>query len=106
MDFSGMKDMFNQVRDAQKRMKEIQKELSNMRIETETGGGTVKAMVDGEGNLVNLELDLSIFDRGETSMLPKLIIKAVQEAQKKAKKEAMGKAKGLTGGLNIPGLGL
>lgn len=106
MDFSSMKDMFNQVRDAQKQMKEMQKELSAMRVSTETGGGTVKAVVDGEGKLIDLDLDLSLIENGEKSALSKLIIKAVQEAQSRAKKEAMEKAKGLTGGLNIPGLGL
>ena len=105
MDFSNMKDMLSQVRNAQKQMKEMQKQLSKMRIEAETGGGTVKAIVDGEAILVDLEIDTSILEPSELKALPKLITKAVQEAQKKAKKEAMDQAKSMAG-LNIPGLGL
>jgi hypothetical protein len=106
MDLSGMKDMFQQVRTAQKQMKEMQKELGKMRIEAETGAGVVKAIVDGEANLLELKIDDSILNPSELKNLPKLVLKAVQEAQKKAKKEAMDKAKGMAGGLKIPGLGL
>ena len=105
MDLPGMKDMLSQMRNAQKQMKEMQKQLGKMRVEAETGGGTVKAIVDGEANLIDLEIDTSLLEPSELKALPKLITKAVQEAQKKAKKEAMNQAKSMTG-LNIPGLGL
>jgi len=105
MKFGDMKDMFSQVREAQKKMKEMQKELSNKRIEGQTGAGIVTAIVDGEGNLVDLKIDNSILEKGDIDKLPRLIIKAVQEAQKKAKNEASDIAKSMAGNLNIPGLG-
>jgi len=104
MDFSGMKDMMGQLRDAQKQMKSMQNELSKMRVEAETGGGMVKATVDGEFNLIDLAIDDSLLEPDELKKLPKLIIKAVQQAQKNAKSEVKEKAKSLTGGLNLPGL--
>lgn len=105
MDLSNMKDMLSQMRNAQKQMKEMQKQLGKMRIEAETGGGTVKAIVDGEANLVDLEIDTSVLEPSELNALPKLVTKAVQEAQKKAKQAAMEQAKSMTG-LNIPGMGI
>ena len=105
-DFGNLKEIFSQVRDAQKHVKELQKELKNMRVEAQTGAGVVTAIVDGETMLVDLKIDNSILEPEELKALPKLIVKAVQEAQKKAKTEAMAKAKLLTGGLNLPGLGL
>lgn len=105
MDFSNMKDMFGQMRQAQKTVKEMQKRLASMRIEAETGGGTVKAIVDGEAMLVDLEIDTSILDPEEIHVLPKLIKKAVIEAQKKAKREVQSQVKDMTlGGFNIPGM--
>lgn len=105
MDMKNMKDMFGQMRQAQKTVKEMQKRLASMRIEAETGGGTVKAVVDGEAMLVDLIVDPSILDADEIQVLPKLIKKAVVEAQKKSKKEVASNVKDMTlGGMNIPGM--
>lgn len=105
-DLGNMKDLFGKMRDAQKHMKELQNTLKDMRVEAQTGAGVVTAIVDGEMKLVDLKLDTSILDPGEMNALPKLIVKAVQEAQTKAKEEATQKAKELAGGFNIPGFGL
>jgi len=105
MGFGDMKDMFSQMREAQKMAKQVQQKLGEMRIEIETGGGTVKAIVDGEANLVDLILDTELLDGDELKILPKLIKKAIQQAQKKAKDEAAAQMKSLAGGLNIPGMG-
>jgi|GEM_PF-1021690 len=103
-DFGNMKELFNQVRDAQKHVKAMQKELQQMRVEAQTGAGTVTAIVDGEAQLVDIKLDMSMLEGNELKALPSLIVKAVQEAQKKAKRESIEKAKAL--GINLPGLGL
>lgn len=102
-DFGNMKDLFNQVKDAQKHVQEMQKELRQMRVEAQTGAGIVTAIVDGEAQLVDLKLDMSLLEKDELKALPSLIVKAVQEAQKKAKHESAAKARSL--GINLPGLG-
>ncbi len=104
MGLGDMKDMLSQMRNAQKQMKEVQKKLESMRIVSETGGGTVKATVDGEATLVDLHIDASLLKEKEISMLPRLILKTITEAQKKAKKEAANSMKGMMGGMGIPGL--
>lgn len=104
MGFSDMKDMFSQLREAQKHVKKIQKELSSMRVESETGGGLVKAIVDGEATLVDLVLDESMLGKDELKVLPKLIRNAVQDAQKKARAQAASQMQGLAGGMGMPGL--
>ena len=105
MSLGDMKDMFSQMRAAQKQMQEFQKELHKMRVEVSTGGGIVKAIVDGEATLVDLEIDTSLLEPDEIKILPKLIKKAVIEAQKKAKNEVSSKVQSMAGGMNIPGLG-
>ncbi|MDH5717227.1 MAG: YbaB/EbfC family nucleoid-associated protein [Spirochaetia bacterium] len=106
MGLGDMTEMFSKMREAQKHLKSFQKELSNIRVEAETGGGTVKAVVDGEAMLVDLQIDTSLLEPDEIKVLPKLIKQAVSEAQKKARAEIAEKAKSMTGGINIPGLGL
>lgn len=104
MGISDMKDMFSQLRQAQKQVKQIQKELSNIRVESETGGGLVKATVDGEATLVDLQIDESMLQGDELKVLPKLIKNAVQDAQKKARAQAASQMQSMTGGMGFPGM--
>jgi len=104
MNLGDMKDMFGQMKAAQQQMKEFQKKLSAMRIQVETGGGMVKATVDGEATLVDLDIDTSLLEPNEIKILPKLILKAVNEAQKKAKNQVAQEVQSMAGGLNIPGM--
>ncbi|MFO1472392.1 MAG: YbaB/EbfC family nucleoid-associated protein [Turneriella sp.] len=99
MGLGDIKDMMGQMRAAQQQMKEVQKKLSSMRISAESGGGTVKATVDGEANLLDLEIDTALLDIDELKVLPKLIKKAIQEAQKDARKQVMSDMKGMLGGM-------
>jgi hypothetical protein len=97
MGLGNIKDMMSQMRAAQQQMKQVQKKLSSMRISAETGGGTVKATVDGEANLVDLEIDAALLDPDEIRILPKLIKKAIQEAQNDARRQVMSEMKGMLG---------
>ncbi len=97
-----MKDVFGQLKEAQKTAKEMQKKLAGMRITAETGGGTVKAIVDGEALLVDLIIDPELLEPEELKVLPKLIKKAITEAQKKAKDEVAAQIKTMAlGGMNF-----
>jgi DNA-binding YbaB/EbfC family protein len=99
MGLGDIRDMMGQMRAAQQQMKEVQKKLSSMRVSAETGGGTVKATVDGEANLIDLEIDAALLDPEEIKVLPKLIKKAIQEAQKDARKQVMADMKEMLGNL-------
>jgi DNA-binding YbaB/EbfC family protein len=99
MGLGDIRDMMGQMRAAQQQMKEVQKKLSSMRVSAETGGGTVKATVDGEANLIDLEIDAALLDPEEIKVLPKLIKKAIQQAQKDARKQVMADMKEMLGNL-------
>ena len=104
MGISDMKDMFSQLRQAQKQVKQIQKELGNIRVESETAGGLVKATVDGEATLVDLHIDETMLQGDELKVLPKLIKNAVQDAQKKARAQAASQMQSMAGGMGFPGM--
>ncbi|RME90868.1 MAG: YbaB/EbfC family nucleoid-associated protein [Candidatus Hydrogenedentota bacterium] len=101
MGLGDMKDMFSQMRNMQKQMKQIQKQLASMRFEAETGGGLVKAIVDGEANVVDIIIDPDILDKESAKALSKLVKKAVQQAQKEAKAAVAQQAQQLAGGLGL-----
>ena len=82
MGISDMKDMFSQLRQAQKQVKQIQKELGNIQWNRKRGG-LVKATVDGEATLVDLQIDESMLQGDELKVLPKLIKNAVRMLKRK-----------------------
>ena len=88
MGLGDIKDMMGQMRAAQQQMKEVQKKLSSMRISAESGGGTVKATVDGEANLLDLEIDTALLDIDE------LKVKTIYVEQGATLKRFSARAKG------------
>ncbi|VAW28866.1 Nucleoid-associated protein YaaK [hydrothermal vent metagenome] len=103
-----MMKMMGKVKEAQSKMKEIQDGLAKLITEGESGGGMVKAIVNGKKQLVDLVIDESLYNPEDKDMLKDLIIAATNIAMDKADvlaKEEMRKA---TEGMlpNIPGLDL
>ena len=105
--FGGLGDMSGMLRQAQKMQKDmakIQEDLKERVVEGSSGGGAVKAFVNGQQELLSLKIDPAAIDPKDPSMLEDLVVAAVNQALQEAQKmmqEEMGK---ITGGLRIPGL--
>ncbi|GAB4242246.1 MAG: YbaB/EbfC family nucleoid-associated protein [Candidatus Methylacidiphilales bacterium] len=97
--------MMQQVQKMQADMARIQEELASRTYEASAGGGVVKAVATGDGNLQSIMLSPEIVTSGDVEMLQDLIVSAVQEAVKKGREEAQQEIGKLTAGLKIPGLG-
>jgi len=102
MIFGNVGDMIGKVKKIQEDMKEVQKELSQVLVEEESGG--VKVVVSGDMELRDFKLDPKILENNDIKRIEWLISDAVDKAFSKAKKEAASKLKRVTGGLSIPGL--
>jgi len=98
------KQLMRQVEQFQRDMQTTQEELAKMRIEGTAGGGVVKAVASGSGELLELTISPEAVDPNDVEMLQDLILAAVREALETARKTQEEKMGGLTGGLNIPGL--
>lgn len=90
----------------QAKVAELQQRLDSQEISASSGGGMVKATVDGKGSLKSIRIDGTVVDPEDVEMLEDLVMAAVIEAQNKARtlyEEEMRKA---TGGLpmQLPGL--
>lgn len=101
----GFGDMMKQVQKMQAKMAELQEELEQKRVEATAGGGMVKAIVSGKGDLKELKIDPEVMKEGDVEMLEELIVSAITQAQQDANAMQQESMSGLTGGLNIPGLG-
>lgn len=99
-----MNNMMKQVQKLQKQMEEMQEDLKNKEVESTAGGGAVKVRVNGQKEVVAVEIDKEVVDPDDVEMLQDLLIVAVNDALKKAEQQASSEMSKLTGGLNIPGL--
>ncbi len=99
-----MQKMLKQVQKMQEDMARIQDELARERVEATSGGGVVKAVASGQGELVSITIDPSVVDPSDVAMLEDLIVAATGEAIRKARDLASERMKAVTGGLQIPGL--
>ncbi len=98
---SNMAQLMKQAQKMQADLEKTQEDLSQKTYEATSGGGAVKAIVNGNGRLQDLVIDESVLD--DAQMVADLVIAAVNLAideKDKRKEEALG---GLTGGLG--GLG-
>ncbi|MEQ8906480.1 YbaB/EbfC family nucleoid-associated protein [Ekhidna sp.] len=103
-----MMKMMGKVKEMQAKMKEAQDQLKDIKVEGESGGGLVKAIANGNKELIGLEVDETLVNGTDKDMMRDLIIAAVNKAVSKADFQAKEHIKKSTEGLmpNIPGMDL
>ncbi len=107
--FGGMGDMAGMLKQAQKMQKDmarIQEELKERIVEGTAGGGMVKALVNGQQEVVSLKIDPSVIDPADPGMLEDLVVAAVQNGLKASRELMQAEMQKVTGGLGLPGLGM
>src|SRR5438270_389509 len=95
----GLGDMAKLMKDMQKmqqQMVDAQEDLKTTRVEATAGGGVVKAIVNGKGRLMDLEIKPEAVDPEDVEMLQDLIVTAIREAEEKAEEMEETKMQGLT----------
>ena len=70
------------------------------------GGGMVKVVVNGKFEIVSLQIEKDVVNPDDIEMLQDLIVAAVNEGIRKTQEMTSQEMSKITGGLNIPGLGL
>lgn len=105
--FAGMGNLGGMMKQAKKMYEDVQRvqdELACERVEATSGGGVVKAVVSGNGDLLEIKIDPQAVDPDDVEMLEDLVTTAVREALSKAKELAAARMQTVTGGLGIPGM--
>jgi nucleoid-associated protein EbfC len=103
-----MMKMMGKMKEVQARIKEAQDNLGKLTVTGESGGGMVKATVNGKRQLMKLDIDPALFKPEDKSVLEDLVVAAVNKAAEEAEVKAKEEMKKSTEGLipNIPGLDL
>lgn len=100
-----MMKMMGKMKEVQARLKEAQDNLVKLRAYGESGGGMVKATVNGKKQLLSVEVDPTLIKPADQAILQDLIVAAVNKAQEEADTMAKEEMRKSTDGLipNIPG---
>ena len=97
-----MQKMMKQVQEMQAKMSKLQEEMKDKTVEATAGGEAVKVEVNGQKELVDIEIDPETVDPDDVEMLEDLVLAAVNEALKKADEMVSEEMKKITGGMNLP----
>lgn len=98
----GMGNLLKQAQKAQAQMAKMQEQLGEKTVESSSGGGAVRAMVNGHKELLSLEIDPEVLSEENREMLEDLILAAVNEALKKVDEMINSEMQKFTGGMNLP----
>jgi hypothetical protein len=99
-------NMMKQVQKMQADMLAAQQALATMEVEGSAGGGMVKAVVTGSGELRSVSISADVVDPDDIEMLEDLVVAAVAEAMR-ASQELQSEQMGpVTGGLDLSAFGL
>ncbi|MFC2125777.1 YbaB/EbfC family nucleoid-associated protein [Bacteroidota bacterium] len=103
-----MMDLFGKLKEVQTKMKEAQDKLAQIRVEGESGAGMVKAIVNGQKQLLELQIDDDLIKPEDKDMMKDLIVAAINKAMAEADIVAKEEVRKSAGGVlpNIPGLDL
>jgi DNA-binding YbaB/EbfC family protein len=96
--------LMKQAQEMQQKMQKIQQELAEKEVEASSGGGMVTVKMNGQQEVLGIQIDPEVFNDGDKEMLEDLVVAAVNEARRlvlELTQQEMGK---LTGGLPMPGL--
>ena len=96
------------MKEVQARMKEAQDNLVKLTATGESGGGMVKAKVNGKKQLISLDIDAAILKSEDKVIVQDLVVAAVNKASEEADAMAKEEMRKSTEGLipNIPGMDL
>jgi nucleoid-associated protein EbfC len=102
-----MNKMLQQVQQMQEQMQKAQDELKNETVEATAGGGMVKVVATGGGEIKEITIDPKAIDPEDPEMLADMVVAAVNEALRSAQslmQSKLGPTLGGLEGLGLPGL--
>ena|SRR5438876_776783 len=97
-------DLQQLMKQAQKMQEKLQKQMESMVVEATAGGGMVSVKMNGQKQLLSIQIEPEVFSGGDKDMLQDLIVAAINEGTRKIDEALQGQLGSMTGGLKIPGL--
>ncbi|WP_110114896.1 YbaB/EbfC family nucleoid-associated protein [Bacillus sp. CGMCC 1.16541] len=98
-----MQKMMKQMQKMQKDMQKAQEELADQKIEGTAGGGMVTVLMNGNKEVLEVNIKEEVVDPEDIEMLQDLVLAATNDALKKIDELTNNTMGQFTKGLNIPG---
>lgn len=99
-----MNDILRQAQVMQNKLAKLQQDMAGQEYEASSGGGMVKAVMNGKQELKSLVIDPKALTEPDLEMLQDLIIAAVNEASRLAKESMEREMSAISGGIRLPGM--
>ena len=94
--------ILEKAKELEAKMKESQENIKKIRVEGTSGSNSVKVILDGEGEMQNIEISDEIM-KEEKSIIEDLIVAAYNNAKAQLKSKTSEEISKATGGFGIPG---
>jgi nucleoid-associated protein EbfC len=102
--FRKAKDQFDQMRELKAQAEAMQKQMSAIVVEADSGHGAVKVTVNGSQKILSVKIDPKVIDPDKPEKLESLVMQAVNDGITKAQKTA-AKQMMASGNFKLPGMG-
>ncbi len=99
-----MNDLVRQANVIQNKIQAMRQEAATKEFEASSGGGIVKATVNGNQEVKSLTIDPKALEGGDVEMLQDLVLSAINEAMRISKESLEREMAAISGGIRIPGI--
>jgi nucleoid-associated protein EbfC len=95
--------MMQQAQALQERLKQVQEEAAQKTVEANSGGGMIRATVDGSGRVRRIDIDPALLAANDKAMIEDLIVVAVNDGLRRVQEMVAEEMRKLSpmGGLDI-----
>ncbi len=94
--------ILEKAKEIESKVKESQEKIKNIKVEGSSGGGDVKMVLNGDGEIQSLFISDKLF-KEDKSLIEDLIIAAHNNAKSNLKSKTSDELSKATGGFGIPG---
>jgi DNA-binding YbaB/EbfC family protein len=106
MSLPDLKGLIETAQRIQAEVARVREDLAGKTVEGETGGGLVRCVANGKGDIVSIAIDPTVLgsgaDAASLKMIEDLVVGAVNVALERARELAQGELTKATGGLPLP----
>jgi DNA-binding YbaB/EbfC family protein len=93
------------MKQAQQMQERLQKQMAELRVEGNAGGGMVTVVINGAKQVQSVKIDPEVVSKDDVAMLQDLIVAALNDAHRKADEEMTKNVGGmLPPGMKLPGM--
>ena len=97
-----LEEIMQMAQNAQAELQKAQDSLDKIEVEGVAGGGLVKVRASAKGRIIGVEIDDSLLQPSEKTMLEDLVAAALNDARAKADQVASAEMQKMTTGLPLP----